>query len=156
MTATASPAATDAQAAVRFHAAWLAHTRQELETPALAVREYIQLLRSNLPGDLSREVAEDLDKLGKYGDRLAQRVREFLERTGQPIEADPDRLAELRRVIRHDLRSVAAYHAGELHLEGLRPKLESMRTVGAGFFLARVAEHALHLMALQGTKPAHA
>jgi HEAT repeat protein len=54
------------------------------------------------------------------------------------------------------LRSVGAYHAGELRLQGLRPKLESMRTVEAGFFLARVAEHALGLMALGGAKPLHA
>jgi hypothetical protein len=54
------------------------------------------------------------------------------------------------------LRCVAAYHAGELGLDALRPRLEAMRNVHTGFFLARVVEHALHLMALGGRTPQHA
>jgi class 3 adenylate cyclase/ActR/RegA family two-component response regulator len=93
----------------RFHAAWLAHSRQELETPALAVREYIQLLRAGLSADLPAALAGDLAKLGQYGDRLAERVHEFLEISATPADADPKRLDEVRRTIRHDLRSVAGF-----------------------------------------------
>jgi hypothetical protein len=38
---------------------------------------------------------------------------------------------------------VAAHHVGELGLRALRPRLETLRDAGGGFFLARVVEHAL-------------
>ncbi len=127
----------------RFHAAWLAHSRQELETPALAVREYIQLLRAGLPADVPAPLAGDLAKLGQYGDRLADRVHEFLESPATPADADPNRLDEVRRTIRHDLRSVAGFivslaealgedYAGQLALpiaEGLQRVTAASRRV---------------------------
>ena len=54
------------------------------------------------------------------------------------------------------LRCVAAYHVGELGLTSLRPRLESLRPEETGFFLARVVERALALLASGGGKLAHA
>jgi hypothetical protein len=44
------------------------------------------------------------------------------------------------------LRCVAAYHVGELGLTSLRPRLQALRPENTGFFLSRVAEHALKLL----------
>jgi hypothetical protein len=54
------------------------------------------------------------------------------------------------------LRCVAAYHIGELGLTNLRPRLESLRPDETGFFLARVVERALALLAAPGGRLAHA
>jgi len=54
------------------------------------------------------------------------------------------------------LRCVAAYHIGELGLTSLRPRLESLRPEETGFFLARVVERALALLATPGGRLAHA
>ena len=54
------------------------------------------------------------------------------------------------------LRCVAAYHVGELGLASLRPRLESFRPEETGFFLARVVERALTLLASPGGRLAHA
>ena len=54
------------------------------------------------------------------------------------------------------LRCVAAYHVGELGLSRFRPRLESMRAGGTGFFLARVVERALTLLSGGGERLAHA
>ena len=45
------------------------------------------------------------------------------------------------------LRCIAAYHVGELGLRELRPKLETFRPADTGFFLARVIERTLGLLA---------
>jgi len=45
------------------------------------------------------------------------------------------------------LRCIAAYHVGELGLTQLRPRLESFRPNDTGFFLARVIERTLALLA---------
>ncbi|HSB61856.1 MAG TPA: hypothetical protein VLI67_09060, partial [Vicinamibacteria bacterium] len=45
------------------------------------------------------------------------------------------------------LRCIAAYHVGELGLKELRPKLETFRPADTGFFLARVIERTLSLLA---------
>ena len=54
------------------------------------------------------------------------------------------------------LRCVAVYHVGELGLTSLRPRLESLRPEDTGFFLARVVERALALLASPGGRLAHA
>jgi hypothetical protein len=54
------------------------------------------------------------------------------------------------------LRCVAAYHVGELGLTRFAPRLESMRSPTTGFFLNRVAERALALLAAGGGRLAHA
>jgi len=54
------------------------------------------------------------------------------------------------------LRCVAAYHVGELGLARFRPRLESMRTTQTGFFLTRVVERALSLLAGGEGRLAHA
>jgi hypothetical protein len=45
------------------------------------------------------------------------------------------------------LRSVAAYHVGELRLTSLRGRLEALGGPGAGFFVSRVVDRALDLLA---------
>jgi hypothetical protein len=45
------------------------------------------------------------------------------------------------------LRCIAAHHVGELGLRGLRPRLESFRAENTGFFVGRVVERALRLLA---------
>jgi hypothetical protein len=64
-------------------------------------------------------------------------------------------LARLLEESGESLRCVAAHLAGELGLLDLRPRLESMRTVETGFFLARVVDHALSLMAQGGRRHLH-
>ncbi len=55
------------------------------------------------------------------------------------------------------LRCIAAYHVGELGLTAFRPRLESFRPAETGFFLARVIEHTLALLARsEGGALAHA
>lgn len=45
------------------------------------------------------------------------------------------------------LRCIAAYHVGELGLTAFRPRLEGFRPAETGFFLAKVIEHTLALLA---------
>jgi hypothetical protein len=54
------------------------------------------------------------------------------------------------------LRCVAAYHVAELGLTRFAPRLELMRSATTGFFLNRVAERALALLAAGGGRLAHA
>jgi ATP/ADP translocase len=55
------------------------------------------------------------------------------------------------------LRCIAAYHVGELGLVNLRPRLESFRLAETGFFLSRVIERTLAILARPaGEAPAHA
>ena len=55
------------------------------------------------------------------------------------------------------VRCIAAYHVGELGLTELRPRLESFRPAETGFFLARVIERTLALLARpEGGALAHA
>jgi HEAT repeat protein len=55
------------------------------------------------------------------------------------------------------VRCIAAYHVGELGLKELRPRLESFRPADTGFFLARVIERTLALLARpEGSALAHA
>ena len=65
-------------------------------------------------------------------------------------------LAQLLEVPSESLRCVVAYHVGELGLTSLRPRLESLRPEATGFFLARVVERALVLLASPGGSLAHA
>jgi AAA family ATP:ADP antiporter len=48
------------------------------------------------------------------------------------------------------LRSIAAFHVGELSLAGFRTRLETMHREGASFFLARVLERALDALPAEG------
>lgn len=64
-------------------------------------------------------------------------------------------LARMLEESGESLRCVAAHLAGELGLQELRPRLESMRGVETGFFLVRVVDHALSLMAQGGRKQLH-
>ena len=56
------------------------------------------------------------------------------------------------------LRCIAAYHVGEIGLVSLRPRLESFRLSETGFFLSRVIERTLAILARPGggEAPAHA
>jgi AAA family ATP:ADP antiporter len=55
------------------------------------------------------------------------------------------------------LRSIAVYHVGELGLGALRARVETLRQAEPGFFLSRVADHALRLLSgPEGGTLAHA
>jgi ATP/ADP translocase len=75
----------------------------------------------------------------------------------QPVALDYEGL--LATILEHageSLRCIVAYHVGELGLSALRGRLESQRK-DAGFFLSRVVERALALLARpEGERLAHA
>jgi hypothetical protein len=55
------------------------------------------------------------------------------------------------------LRCIAVYHVGELGLGALRGRVETLRRGEPGFFLSRVADHALRLLSgPEGGTLAHA
>ena len=54
------------------------------------------------------------------------------------------------------LPSLAAHHVGELGLTTLRGRLEAIDLKGTGFFVSRVIERALRLLAEPGAGVAHA
>lgn len=56
-------------------------------------------------------------------------------------------LAALLAESSETVRCLAAYHVGELGLGGLRPRLEEVRAEGRSFFLERVVDRALALLA---------
>jgi ATP/ADP translocase len=65
-------------------------------------------------------------------------------------------LAELLEQGGESLRCIAAYHVGELGLRALRGQLESIELSQTGFFLARVIERTLRLLAEPERGMAHA
>jgi hypothetical protein len=68
----------------------------------------------------------------------------------------PGLLAALLEQPSESLRCIAAYHVGELGLAPLRAKLESLELRETGFFLARVVERTLRLLAGAEKGVAHA
>jgi len=65
-------------------------------------------------------------------------------------------LAALLEQPGESLRCIAAYHVGELGLTPLRDKLEKIELRETGFFLARVVERTLRMLAGPEKGVAHA
>jgi AAA family ATP:ADP antiporter len=81
--------------------------------------------------------------------------RDRLARAAPYYTAGPLAYEDLLRALLADgsetVRSIAAYHVGEIGLQALRPQLEAMDPGRIGFFNARVVERALVLLA--GPRP---
>jgi HEAT repeat protein len=112
-------------------------------------------LRSSKPKILagSRELVENLTQppLREALLALLDDARDPLSGAGPYYAARPigyeELLAALLEAPGETVRCFAAYHIGELGLVGLRPRLEDLRRRETGFFVGRVVERALRLLA---------
>lgn len=80
--------------------------------------------------------APDAERLLRAGPYYQPRPLGYQELLGMILEQPGE-----------SLRCIAAYHVGELGLMELRPRLETFRPADTGFFLARVIERTLSLLA---------
>jgi AAA family ATP:ADP antiporter len=110
-----------------------------------------ELLENLLEPPLREGVLALIDD-GPPGERL-RRAASFY--AAPPLDYE-SLLGRILEESSESLRCVAAYHVGELGLARFRPRLESMRSTSTGFFLTRVVERALALLAAGGGTLLHA